>query len=63
MNSLVKKTGTQAAAAMLVVLMAAPLSALGAEVPKGSLELLQPAPVTPTRRRRGEGDDDPHRVG
>jgi hypothetical protein len=44
MNSLVKKTGTLAVAAMLVVLMAAPLSALGAEVTRGS----QPAPVTPT---------------
>ena len=39
MNSLVKKTGTLAVAAMVVVLMAAPLSALGAEVTKGSLEL------------------------
>ena len=38
MNSLVKKTGTLAIAAMLVVLMAAPLSAQGAEVTKGSLE-------------------------
>jgi len=38
MNSLVKKTGTLAVAAMLVVLMAAPLSAQGAEVTKGSLE-------------------------
>ena len=38
MNSLVKKTGTLAVAAMLVVLMAAPLSALGAQVTKGSFE-------------------------
>jgi len=38
MNSLVKKTGTLAVAAMLVVLMAAPLSAQGAEVTKGPLE-------------------------
>jgi hypothetical protein len=38
MNSLVKKTGTLAIAAMLVVLMAAPLSAQGAEVTKGWLE-------------------------
>jgi hypothetical protein len=38
MKSLVKKTGTLAVAAMLVVLMAAPLSALGAQVTKGSLE-------------------------
>ena len=37
MNSLVKKTGTLAVAVMLVVLMAAPLSARGAEVTKGSL--------------------------
>jgi hypothetical protein len=38
MNSLVKKTGTLALAAMLLALMAAPLSALVAEVTKGSLE-------------------------
>lgn len=38
MNSLVKKTGTLAVAAMLVVLMAAPLSAVGAQVAKGSFE-------------------------
>ena len=38
MNSLVKKTGSLAVAAILVVLMAAPLSARGAEVTKGSLE-------------------------
>jgi hypothetical protein len=38
MKSLVKKTGTLAIAAMLVVLMAAPLSARGAEVTRGSLE-------------------------
>jgi hypothetical protein len=38
MNTLVKKTGTLAVAAMLVVLMAAPLSASGAQVTKGSFE-------------------------
>ena len=38
MNSLVKKTGTLAVAVMLVVLMAAPLSARVAEVTNGSLE-------------------------
>jgi hypothetical protein len=38
MNFLVKKTGTLAVAAMLLALMAAPLSALVAEVTKGSLE-------------------------
>ena len=37
MNSLVKKTGTLAIAAILVVLMAAPLSARGAEVTQGPL--------------------------
>ena len=38
MNALVKKTGTLAVAAMLVVLMAAPLSAQGAETTNGSFE-------------------------
>jgi hypothetical protein len=38
MNNLVKKTGTLAVAAMLVVLMAAPLSAVAAQVTKGSFE-------------------------
>lgn len=38
MNSLVKKTGTLAVAGMLVMLIAAPLSARGADVTKGSLE-------------------------
>jgi hypothetical protein len=38
MNSLVKKTGILAVAAVLVLLMAAPLSARGAEVTSGSLE-------------------------
>lgn len=38
MNTLVKKTGILAVAAMLVVLMAAPLSAAGAQVTKGSFE-------------------------
>lgn len=39
MNALVKKTGTLAVAAILVVLMAAPLSAQGARVTTGSLEV------------------------
>lgn len=39
MNALVKKTGTLAVAAALVVLMAAPLSAQGARVTTGSLEV------------------------
>jgi hypothetical protein len=38
MKSLVEKTGTLAVAAGLVVLMAAPLSASGAEVTKGTFE-------------------------
>lgn len=38
MNTLVKKTGTLAVAALLVVLMAAPLSAAEAQVTKGSFE-------------------------
>jgi hypothetical protein len=38
MNSLVKQIGTLAVAAVLVVLMASPLSARGAEVTDGSLE-------------------------
>lgn len=38
MNSLVKKTGTLAIAAMLVMLTAAPLSARGAEVTKGPFQ-------------------------
>ncbi len=38
MSTLVKKTGTLAIAALLVVLMAAPLSAAGAQVTKGSFE-------------------------
>jgi len=38
MNSLVKKTGTLAVVAMLGLLMAAPLSAQGAQVTKGSFE-------------------------
>jgi hypothetical protein len=38
MNSLVKRTGTLAVVAVLVVLMAAPLSASGAEVTKGTFQ-------------------------
>lgn len=38
MNSLVKRTGTLAVAAVMVVLMAAPLSAGGAQVTKGTFE-------------------------
>jgi hypothetical protein len=38
MNTLVKKTGTLAVAGMLVMLIASPLSARGADVTKGSFE-------------------------
>ncbi|MGH8913789.1 MAG: hypothetical protein ACRDZM_04645 [Acidimicrobiia bacterium] len=38
MSGLAKKSGTLAVAAMMVVLMAAPLSALGGEVTKGSFQ-------------------------